>query len=230
MTHRQDLLVVIPARGGSKRVPLKNVRLLAGRPLLEYTLDAVKKADITPSVVVSTDAQAVAAVAKRNSTPVVWRPPELASDEASTESVVLHALQELDPRGARFRWVMTLPPTSPFRKPATLRRFMAEIEQDPLSQDCIMSVTEDRRDFWRNKEDGSLSRLFPDAPRRQQERSPLFEENGLVYLTPVSVLKETNFLLGKRVRGLLTDPLESFDVNTLDDFQIAEALMARIPS
>jgi CMP-N-acetylneuraminic acid synthetase len=198
---------------------------VAGKPLLEYTLDAIRNADVTSHVVVSTDAKAISSVAERCGTQVVWRPAELSGDNVSTEAVLLHAIRELDPEGQRFRWVMTLAPTSPFRKPDTIRRFVAEAEKDPLSKDCIMSVTEDYRDFWSRGEKGFLKRLFPDAPRRQQDRQPLLEENGLIYLTPVTEIKETGFVFGKRVRGILTDAAESFDINTLSDFEMAEAMM-----
>ena len=93
-----------------------------------------------------------------------------------------------------------------------------------------MSVTEDRGDYWQMSDrEGTISRLFADAPRRQQDRQPLYEENSAIYMTKCTALRETGSVLGKRVRGKTIDPLEAFDINTETDFRIAEAMALALP-
>lgn len=219
--------VIVPARGGSKRVPRKNIAPLAGRPLLSYTLEAAVRAGLGGPVLVSTEDDEIATVARSHAgVRVVPRPEALALDAASTEAVLLHVLDVLRSEGADPEWIVTLPPTSPFRTVATIRRLAEEASSDPAAQDCLMSVTENRGDFWRRRPDGSLGRLFPDAPRRQQDREPLYEENSAIYVTRAAVLRATGSILGSRVRGIPIDPIEAFDINTPLDLRMAEALLA----
>lgn len=221
------MIVVVPARGGSKRLPGKNIHPLAGRPLLEHTLSAVRKARLAFPVFVSTDDDAIAAVAHRcEGVQIIKRPVELATDSASTESVLLHVLDSLMPNGITPEWIMTIPPTSPFRKSETIRRFAEAVLAEPDAQDCLMSVTENRGDFWMTERNGLLTRLFPNAPRRQQDRTPLYEENSAIYVSKVSALRETGSILGGRVRGLVIPPIEGFDINTIDDLRLAEYIAA----
>ena len=98
-------------------------------------------------------------------------------------------------------------------------------EQAPADLDCLMSVTETRGDFWR-RSGARWHRLFPDAPRRQQDREPLFEENSAFYLTRSIALVDTGSILGRRVEGVPVDRLEGFDINTLADLPLAEAIIA----
>jgi CMP-N,N'-diacetyllegionaminic acid synthase len=221
------VIIVVPARGGSKRVPHKNIYPLAGRPLLEFTLNAIEAAGLECPVYVSTDDEVIARVAEyQKGVTVIYRPAELASDVATTESVLLHALDEVAVKGVTPIWIMTLPPTSPFRKPETIRRFADAVLAAPDAQDCLMSTTENRGDFWLQQGDGTLLRLLPDAPRRQQERIPMYEENSAIYVTRVSALRSTGLILGRRVRGLPIAADEGFDINTKEDLVMAECLAA----
>ena len=222
-----DLWVVVPARGGSTRVQGKNLRPLARRPLLAYTLQLVIDLGARDRTVVSSDDADALSLARSVGIRAIERPPELATADASTESALLHVLDLLASEGRDAEWVMTLPPTSPFRRAATVRDLVVLARADPDAQDCLMTVTEDRRDLWRMADDGRLTRLFPDAPRRQQDRTPLYEENSAVYLTRVSALRATGSVLGRSVRGVVIDPIEAWDINTELDLAIAEALARR---
>lgn len=219
------MLIVIPARGGSKRIPGKNIAPLRGKPLLVYTVEAAIDSDVTPHVVVSTESDRIAAIARSAGAQVVSRPDELAGDTASTESVLLHALDALEATGLRFTWVMTLPPTSPLRSAGTVRRFAESARAEPEATDCLMSVTENRSDFWQRDTDGALHRLFPEAPRRQQDRVPLYEENSAIYVTRVRALRETGRITGARVRGVMMDRVEALDINEPIDLKLAEVFL-----
>lgn len=219
------MLIVIPARGGSKRIPGKNIASLLGKSLLAYTVEAALASGVTPHVIVSTDSEHIADVARTAGARVVLRPDELAADTTSTEAVLLHALETLEAEQLRFTWVVTLPPTSPLRGADTVRTFVERVRAEPELQDCLMSVTENRSDFWQRGADGTLHRLFPDAPRRQQDRVPLFEENSAIYITRVQALRETGRITGRRVRGLAIDRVEAVDINEPIDLKIAEAML-----
>lgn len=224
------MIVVIPARGGSKRAKGKNLRSLAGTPLVARAVNVALKAGFKSAVIVSTDSPEIAEVAENTGARVILRPLELATDTASTEDVLLHVLDVLAGEGSAPQWVMTLPPTSPFRKASTVAAFVAEARKRPDDQDCLMSVTVDKGDYWRmSGDDGVIVRLFADAPRRQQDREPLYEENSAIYLTKCAALRETGSILGSSVRGLPIDQLEAFDINTEIDFRIAEAMVGALP-
>ena len=221
-------MVVIPARGGSKRAPRKNIRPLGNRPLLAFAIAAAVEAGLGDATRVSTEDSEIAATATRLGCRVLPRPDALATDLASTESVLLHALDEAAKQGWRPTWIMTLPPTSPFRRARTIRFFLDRASDAGV--DCLFSVTETRADLWRCDAAGKIARLFPDAPRRQQDRAPLYEENSAVYLTTVAALRATGSVLGESQRAVAIDPLEGFDINSEFDFAIASALLAAEPA
>lgn len=219
-----DILIVVPARGGSKRVPRKNIRPLAGKPLLAYTLAVAAEAGLAAMTYVSTEDAEIAAVARGAGTQVIDRPAALAADASSTEDTLLHAVDVVSQAGKTPDWVVTLPPTSPFRRAQTLQFFIAAARQGPA--DALLSLTESRGDYWRCDAAGALARLFPDAPRRQQDRQPLYEENSAIYVTATDALRRTGSVLGTQRRGIVIDALEGFDINNEGDFATAEALMA----
>ena len=218
------MVVVVPARGGSKRLPGKNLRRLAGRPLLTHTFEAIQDSGLDVPVAVSTDDPAIAGVADQHGVRVITRPEALATDTASTESALIHALDVFAEEGVTTDWVMSLQPTSPFRNGAVIRAFAEEVARAPEAQDCLMSVTEDRGDYWLMEKGGRITRLLPDAPRRQQDRRPLYIENSAVYVARVSALRRTGSVISGRVRGLPIDPLLGFDIHTEADFRVAEAI------
>jgi CMP-N,N'-diacetyllegionaminic acid synthase len=215
-------MAVIPARGGSKRAPRKNIRPLGEQPLLAYTIAAARDADLGDATFVSTEDPEIASVAKRWGARVLARPGSLATDAASTEGVLLHALDEAAKAGWYPKWIVTLPPTSPFRRATTIRFFMDHAATS--GADCLLSLTETRASLWRSGSDGKIARLFADAPRRQQDRAPLYEENSAIYVTAAPALRATGSVLGTSQQGVAIDPIEGFDINSELDFVIAEAL------
>jgi CMP-N,N'-diacetyllegionaminic acid synthase len=220
------IVAIVPARGGSKRIPRKNIALLHGRPLLVYTLDAAVAALGRDRVFVSTDDRAVARVAEDAGVAVIERPAALASDSASTESALIHALEDSRVVALGAKWMMTLPPTSPLRGASAIRGFLAKVGLEEESPDCYLSMTESRGDYWRSV-DGRWSRLFPDAPRRQQDRAPLYEENSAIYLTSVRALRATGSILGHQPQGVPIDRLAGFDVNEPADLEYADWALGR---
>ena len=219
------MIIVIPARGGSKRVPFKNIRSLKGKPLLSYTLDAVSESGLSLPTYVSTDNEQIANVARSyTGVKVLIRPENIANDTSSTESVLLHALHAASDFGQTPQWMMTLPPTAPLRTAASISSFAKEAMSCEDNIDSFMSVSENRGDFWKMTKIGMLERLFPGASRRQQERQPLYEENSAIYVTRTEALRKTGFILGKSVRGIVIPITEAFDINNSEYFEFAECI------
>lgn len=227
-----EILIVVPARGGSKRVPRKNITPLGGMPLLEWTLIAAKRGLPQTRLIVSTEDDEIARLTNDLGVQVIKRPVDLATDIASTEGVLLHVIDSVASDSVTPDWVMCLPPSSPFRSPDTIAKVAQHAGQDDLI-DCYFTVTESRGDFWRPAADGVWRRMEADAPRRQQDREPLYEENSAIYLTRISALRQTNFIMGSCAIGIPMDQVEATDINTPKDIQFANALitagLARTP-
>ncbi len=220
-----SVIAVIPARAGSKRVPDKNMRLLDGTPLLQYTVNAALEAEIFDRVLVSTDSEKYAAWAQEWGAEPIMRPDRMSRDTSSTEEVVLHVLDEVDTEPD---WVCTLQPTSPFRTVQNIR----DVVDTALGGDAdvVFTVSKEYSDFWRDAGDGTLVRLFPDAPRRQQEREPLLTENSSVYCNRVTSLRRLKKMFKGKVIGVEVTAQEGFDINTAYDLELAEFMMARMSS
>lgn len=251
-----NILAVIPARGGSKGIPHKNITPLSGKPLLTYTIEAATDAGCLTDIVVSTDDEAIMRVAEQSGAKrimpgtaagkdagagdacgtqeatgtcglwIVERPADISGDTASTEAALLHALSVMEEQtGASYDAVMCLQPTSPFRKPETIRAFAAQFERDQDRFDALLTLHETKADHWVRHADGHFARLYPDAPRRRQERDPLYIENSAIYLTLASALKETKSVLGRRVNGFVITEREGVDINEPVDLVIAEGML-----
>lgn len=219
-------LAVIPARGGSKSIPLKNIRPLNGIPLLAFTIQAAKRSAYLDRCVVSTDHAEIARVAREYGAEVIERPADLATDQAPTEWALLHALEVLVRDGYRPEFVVTLEPTSPLRSTELIDRCIAEAIRHP-EMDCVMTVAETRKCYGRLL-DGRFEYLFPDQPRRRQERQPLYEESSTVYVTRTNVLERDRSVLGRTRYGVVVkDPREAIDINEPLDFIVAEAVLAQ---
>ena len=213
-------VAIIPARGGSKRVPGKNIRELAGKPLLAYTIEAALGAKGLDSVYVSTEDKEIAKLAKERGAQVIDRPAELATDEASTKPVLEHALAEL---GGGVDALVLLQPTSPLRGPADIDAALEKFESSGC--DSLLSVSEKRHFYWR-RESGELKRLY-EKRIRTQEMEPWLEENGAIYVTTKSVLENNDDWLGGSIENIIMDETSSIDIDTEFDFWLAEKILER---
>lgn len=222
-------LIVVPARGGSKGIPGKNIYPIAGKPLLEYTLDVVCNAHLRDTdIVVSTDSEKIKAVAQKyENVVIVDRPKEISGDKASTELALLHALDYMEKLGKKkYDAVLTLQATSPLRKTETLQKFIEAYEANYPSFDALLSLNENRSDFWIVTEDENFERLYKNAPRRRQERKPLYVENSAYYMTDTTALRNTGSILGTRVNGFVISEYEAVDINEIIDIYITEGILA----
>lgn len=219
------VLAVIPARGGSRGVPRKNVRPLAGRPLIVHTVEHALAARTVDAVVVSTDDAEIAAIACGAGATVIRRPPELAGDRTPTLPVLLHALEEL--RGIPPPdVVVTLQPTSPLRRPTHVDEAVALLDDE---FDAVVGVCEpDHSPFKMFTLDGETLRdLIPGRGRGvpRQQLPAVYRENGAVYVSWRRTLLEKASIWGDRARAYRMDAESSIDIDTEMDFRIAEMII-----
>ena len=227
--HRPEILALIPARGGSKGIPGKNLKPLGGIPLLSWSL---RQAAATPAVgriVVSTDAEPIAELARREGAEVVQRPAGISGDTASSESALRHALDELRRLdGYVPDLVVFLQATSPLRRPDEIRRALETFEGE--GADSLFSASPVHGFVWRLQ--GELRALTYDPqerPRRQDIGEDLLE-NGSIYIFKPWVLDRFDNRLGGRVAVHRMDPLDSFQVDEPGDLELLEGLLALRPS
>jgi len=224
-TDKPYIAAIIPARGGSKGIPGKNIRPLNGRPLLSYTIEAALESGVARDVFVSTDSEEIMRVAEASGAGVIRRPPEISHDTASTESALIHAVEFIGKNyDRRPEYVLTLPPTSPLRKAQTIRDFISYFILVRGEYDAMLSLTESRADYW-IKTNGNIRRLFPDAPRRRQDREPVYIENSALYITKTEALIATGSILGKNCTGFAISETEAVDINEPLDLRWAEFLL-----
>jgi CMP-N,N'-diacetyllegionaminic acid synthase len=217
------VLAIVPARGGSKGLPHKNIALLEGEPLIIHTLRAAREALSIDRIVVSTDDHEIAAIAKNAAADVIDRPPELAGDDSPTEAALLHVLETLAARGEQPPdYVVTLEPTSPLRTAALIDACVARAIAEHAGS--VMTVAETHESLGR-LEDGRFSFLFPDQPRRRQLREPLYRESGAVYVTRTDALLATHRVLAEPVYGVVVPDEQAVDINTPLDFVVATAIL-----
>lgn len=221
-----EILALIPARGGSRGLPGKNVRPLRGMPLLAHSVSQARSARLVSRVVVSTDADEIAAVAREHGAEVIARPAELSGDFASSEAALLHALDWLrDHEDWVPDLVCFLQCTSPLRSPGEIDDAIERLWAD--GADSLLSVSPSHRFLWRQGSDGAEAINYDWRTRpRRQDMTPQFVENGSIYLFRPDGLRATGNRLHGRVAMHPMSELAAFEIDTLLDFQLVEALFA----
>jgi CMP-N-acetylneuraminic acid synthetase len=218
-----NILAVIPARGGSKGVPRKNIRLLNGKPLLVYAIEEAKKCQYINRIVVSSDDYEILKIAEKAGAEPILRPEQIATDTASTEDVLIHAVNYLKKKyNYQTDIVVTLPPTSPLRTAATINKCIKFLLE--TGADSVLTVNKDLSCFGTMGENGVFKHLWQ-YPRRRQDRKPIFKENSAVYVTKKETLFKKKCVLGDDLRGVIIEDVEAIDINTEFDFYLAEYLI-----
>lgn len=228
-----NVLGLIPARGGSKGVPRKNIRQLAGKPLLAYTAEAALASSRLARVILSTDDEEIAEVGRSCGLEVPFlRPAELAEDTTPTLPVVQHAVQFLEARGERFDAICLLQPTNPLRQTSDIDgciELLESAEADTVF--TMLAVPAEHNPHWvyfRNN-DGSLRLSTGEAtpiPRRQS-LPPAFHREGSVYVARRDVVMIENSLYGARVIGFEIERSRSVNIDNLEDWAKAESLLSQ---
>ncbi len=223
-------LAIIPARGGSKGVPGKNIREIAGQPLIAYSIQAAQASKKVTSFFTSTDSPEIARIAKSFGSPVLMRPPELANDDTPIVDAVLHALREAEKKEKRiFDGVVLLQPTAPLRKGSDIDAVIGMLAEDPTFDTvisvCAVEDTHPARMYHLDKK-GVLKSLWPEwETQARQSLPPVYHRNGALYAIRRKTLIETKSLIGAIKKAYVMNRLEAVNIDDEKDLMIADALI-----
>jgi N-acylneuraminate cytidylyltransferase/CMP-N,N'-diacetyllegionaminic acid synthase len=223
------MLALIAARGGSKRIPNKNLASLAGRPMIAYTIQAALESHSVDRLVVSTDDRQIAEVARSLGAEAPFmRPAALASDNASSVSVVLHALDQLALDNYSPDSVMLLQPTSPLRTALDIDR-AADLLRSKNADAVVSVCSAVPHPYWTKRLDqnGCVSEFIPQqAPAsRSQDLPPAYALNGAIYLSRREILVKTQSFYGGKTCAYIMPAWRSSDIDSYWDLHIADLLL-----
>jgi len=226
------VLGLVPARGGSKGVPGKNVRPLAGHTLLEYTARAARESGVLDRVILSTDSPEIADAGRRAGLEVPFmRPAALAGDDTPMLPVIQHALAETARSGWSPDVIVLLQPTSPLRRPEHIRDAVNVLRD--TSADSVVTVVEVPRhlspDYVMRMDEGRLKPFLPEGARitRRQDARPAYSRDGTVYAFRRATVERFGGIYGDDCRPLLIDANESLSIDSPADWDEAERVLAR---
>ena len=216
-------LVIIPARGGSKGIPRKNLRPLAGKPLLAWAIRAAQDAEAVHRVVVTTDSDEIARTARRFDADIVMRDPTLAEDAVTLDPVIHDAVLQVEAHDEPHDLVLTIQPTSPLLRGTTVDRVIARLAREP-DLDTVLTVVDDTHLAWRM--DGETPVPDYEARVNRQSLPQRFRETGGILATRrAHVTRDSR--IGPRVAVFPLTSLEGIDIDGPDDWLMAEAALSR---
>lgn len=226
-----NVLIIIPARGGSKGIPRKNIKPLNGKPLIYYAIDTARAITSDENICVSTDDVEIKSVVEAYGLKVPFlRPDELATDTAGTYEVLLHALDFYEQQGKHYDIVLLLQVTSPFRKAKQVKEALELFRQTNDKDAMVVSVQEcpsnPYYDIFEEDQDGYLQISKGDGTiYRRQDAPKVYEYNGAIYIMDAHTLKHTHMhKIPHRVKYVM-DAKSSFDLDTMQDWQMAEMML-----
>jgi len=228
MYKGKTFLTIIPARGGSKRLPRKNVLDLAGKPLIAWTIEAGLKSKYIDKIVVTSDDDEILEISKKFGAEIIKRPDELASDTATTFDAIKHAIDNLE----AYDYIVLLQPTSPLRNTdhidEAIELLMAK------ESDAVVSVCEmDHSPLWSNTlpPDGNMCGFIKDEikNKRSQDLEKYYRLNGAIYICKTDkLLDEKSFMLKDDIFAYEMDRKSSVDIDTFIHLKLAEVIKACI--
>ena len=222
MNNYFKYITIIPARGGSKRFPGKNIFPLNNKPLITYSIEYALNNPLSSVVYVSTDCPDIAKISERAGAEIIWRPKPLSGDFISTAATLQHAVKELQKNGVEFDYIILLQATNPLRPANLLANAIKIIETNQC--DSLMTVSpshvklgkiiNNRFEPW-NYEFG----------QRSQDMAPLYYENGLLYITKKELILD-EIISGENMYPMVVDHIYSaVDIDTIEDLKYAEFIM-----
>lgn len=224
----KKFLGLIPARGGSKGIPLKNIKLFHGKPLIAYTIEEALKSEYLEKVIVSTDNAQISQISREYGAEVPFiRPKELATDTSPTLPVIQHALMYLESEKYIPNFVVLLQPTSPLRKVRHIDLAIKKILD--TGADTVISLTESEiHPYWmRNLEEDKVYPFIETDKKslRRQDLPAVYKLNGAVVVSKREVILSGKEWQKQDVRAIIMENIYSIDIDTPLDFYIAEKLM-----
>jgi CMP-N,N'-diacetyllegionaminic acid synthase len=221
----KTFLAIIPARGGSKRLPRKNILDLAGKPLIAWTIEAALKSQYIDKVIVTSDDDEILDIAEQYGSNTIKRPEELASDTATSFDVIKHSIENIE----SYDYIVLLQPTSPLRTEEHIDKAIELLEIK--NADAIISVCEmEHSPLWSNtlSHDGSMHCFIREEVKnkRSQDLDTYYRLNGAIYICGATELLEAkSFFLAGDIYAYVMDRKSSVDIDETIDFKLAEILM-----
>jgi CMP-N-acetylneuraminic acid synthetase len=226
MREDVDLVAIIPARGGSRGIPRKNIRMLAGKPLLAWTIEAATEALGKNRVYVSTDDPEIAAVSERYGAGVVWRPAEISGDTASSEQALLHALEHLEKTTGHLPALLVfLQCTAPLTAPEDICGTVQALLDG--NADSALAVTPFHYFLWRTDESGNGIGINHDKRVRllRQQRDAQYLETGAVYVMRTQGFRQAGHRFFGKTAIYVMPPDRCLEIDEPVDFLVAEVLV-----
>jgi CMP-N,N'-diacetyllegionaminic acid synthase len=226
-----QVLYIIPARGGSKGLPNKNIRLLENKPMIAYSIIAAQKSNYKGTIVVSTDSKKIATIAKEYGAEVPFmRPPELASDTATSMDVIFHAINYYKERNIHFDVVVLLQPTSPLRISEDINNAMKKFINE--NAEAIVGVCEaEHHPLWSNTlpENGSMKNFLSESIKglNRQQLPIYYRLNGAIFISKTDTLYKEKTFIHENTFSYIMPNERSIDIDYEIDFRLAELLMKK---
>lgn len=221
-----EILYIIPARGGSKGISHKNIKLLAGRPLVCYTIDIARTLTSDENICVSTDDDEIIKVVEEYGLDIPFkRPNHLSTDTATTNDVLLHAVYFYESKGKKYDTIVLLQPTSPLRTVKQIKEAIALYHDD---LDMVVSVRKSHSVsvLCEENEEGFLEFCFNKNGLRRQDAPTYYEYNGAIYIINIEQLKKLSLIgLTKKIKYVM-DEKSSIDIDSQIDWIIAESILS----
>ena len=222
MYTNKTFLAIIPARGGSKRLPRKNILDLCGKPLIAYTIEAALKSKYISKVIVSSDDEEILNIAKEYKADFIKRPDELARDTTPTEPVVEHILQNIKDLG-NYSYLVLLQPTSPLRDEKDIDEAISKLiqEKDATALISVKEIDNKILKAFKINNNGYLEGISNNKYpfMRRQDLPKVFMPNGAIYIISINEFLKTKRLFSDNAISYLMNEEKSLDIDTIDDFE-----------
>jgi len=226
------VIAVVPARGGSKGIPRKNLQPVGGVPLIGFAIAAGLACPAIDTVIASTDDEEIAVEAMRLGARVPFmRSDELASDQAPMLDVLLDCIARMDQLGESFEYLVLLQPTTPFRNPEVLAQAIKALQQQPTYDSCVAvtPVIDSHPKRLRRIEDGCLQPYLAEGDSERQQRQDhaadkAYRRCGAFYITRVSTLRETGSLYGRKILPWIVEGASAVTIDEPYDLLLASAV------
>lgn len=227
MYKKNSILALIPARGGSKSIPKKNIKSLAGKPLIHWTIDAAYQSKYIDRLIVSTDDEEIAAEAERRACEVPFiRPSILAQDDTGSIEVILHALDTISDK---YDFLLLLQPTSPFRTSDDIDAIIEFAIDNDVPAAVSVALAKKHPMYLYEILEGKLKPFIPGAKNqvRRQDMPPAYEHNGALYIASTDFLRNKQSFNSEEVYAFPRVGRINLDIDTLEDWNYAEYILTK---
>jgi len=226
MIKGEKILAIIPARGGSKGIPRKNIREVGGKPLIAWTIDAARESSYIDRLILSSEDEEIIEIAREWGCDVPFtRPQELATDESGTAEVILHAITNID---ERYDYIVVLQPTSPLRISTDIDNCI-QYCHETNAPSCVSVTEAEKSPFWMYflDDEGRMTSVIDVAnrPTRRQEIPTAYALNGAVYVVEVESFERTPQLIDKQTVAYIMPKIRSLDIDTDFDLMLFQTLL-----